>query len=466
MRFPSDILGKTDYDLFSPEVADRLTAIKQTYLQSGKSGHTDVMIDHEGLSWTIRLFIEPFRDLTGAVAGITVAGIDLTDILQIKEVLQISEEKYRALFDETNDICFVFTVLSDTEGNTVDFILDDLNRQVLTLMGREKHELIGSHLSTFRPEIDPGWFESLKQVSVTGSQICFEGFSEYFQLHVSVNVYPVGVGRIGVVIRDISDLNRVYQQIEYQRDLALSLLTTTDLDEAINQILNAGMHIPGIDSGGIYFITDDQVLHLRAHRGLSPEFIDAVRRVPSTPAITEAFHSGTPIYYSSGDLSPARTPNQVLSREGLRAYLAIPILNKGRCYAILNLGSHILDAIPLQERPYLESLGAHLGEILARLNHETDISGANHHPGIRTYVQILNSDGKILEGSAPYDEQGYAPVSIKNLIQGEKERLHTGNEVSGVVISGGSDGETYRIRIRFVPWDREVAYLAIGERFL
>lgn len=463
---PTDLLGKTDHDIFPPDVAERLTKVKRKFLHTGEGGHSDVVIDYGGRSWTIRMFIEPFRDLNGIVAGITVASIDLTDLIKVKEALHISEKKYRCLFNETNDISIVFTVIPDRQGLPAEFVFEDLNRRALTLIGRKKPELIGRHLSTFRPDIDPQWFTSLRQVAATGEQVCFEGYSELFSRHISVNAYSIGDGRIGVLARDISDLVRAYQQVEFQRDLALSLSATTDLDEVLHLILQTGMQVPGIDSGGIYFFDDnDYSLHLQAHSGMKPEFIGAVSIVPITPAIEDAYNSGMPIYYSTGAPSPARTPIDVLMREGLNAYVALPILNNGRFYAVLNLGSHTLNNIPILERPYLESLAAHLGETLARVRHESELSRGTCQTEITTFLEILDVDGKILEGSAPYDTHGYAPVTIRNLIQGEKELLYTGQEVSGMIQSCACSHEKFQVRVRFIPWGREVAYLAIGERF-
>lgn len=460
----ADLLGKTDYEIYPPEVAERLGTVKRTALQSGKSVRADLNIGDGDRERSVRIFVEPFHDLNGTIAGITVAAIDLTDIFRTREALRISEDKFRRFFDETNDVCLVFRIIFDDMGEPVDYVFDDLNRQTLALIGKTKPEIIGRPLSAFPSYFDSRWLPSLHNVATNGVPVVLEGFSEHYLRHFSVHVYPVGGEQIGVIARDISHLVRSYEQVEHQRDLALILGSTVNLQEALHQILEAGIRVPGIDSGGIYFTDDNTVLHLQAHIGLQPEFINKVSTIEITPAVEEAYRAGTPIYYSPGLPSPTRTPESTLNLEELTTYVSLPILNNGKLFAILNLGSHTLDEIPAIERPYLEALPAHLGETLARVRYGTGFSGIADRSENDTQIQILDSDCRILEGSALFDEAGYAPESVRSMISGGKELLFTGQEVTGEVSLTAGHGHTYRIRVRFIPWGREVAYLVIWKR--
>jgi PAS domain S-box-containing protein len=463
---PLDVIGKTDADIFVPEVAERLTKIKKGALVDGKGGHADVELDHLGRRWTVRMFFKPFRDTRGEISGLTIVVIDLTDLFMVKEALMSSEEKYRRLFEETNDICMVFSIIRDKAGHAVDFEYMDLNQRALTLMGREKREVIGRRLSDFRPDIDPRWFASLRQVADHGEHESFEGHSELFHRYVSVNAYPTGDGRIGVLARDISDLIRVHGQVEHQRDLGLALAATDDLQEALHLILEAGKKVPGIDSGGIYFIDDaNRLVTLHSHIGLNQPYIDAVSSVPITPDMENAFNRSEPVYFRIDGVSKVPPSLDQLLKEGLKSYVALPILKDEKVYAILNLGSHTLHEIPICDRPYLESLTGYLGEALARLRRGLKNSGVSPLSPPSTFFQILDSDGRILDGSFQYGHEGFAHDMVRNLIHEGHASLLTGQEVSDFVKPDASH-LMFRVRLRFMPWGRDVAYLVIWERSL
>lgn len=464
---PQEVLGKTDHDIFPPEIADRLASVKRKALHSGKSVKADLEIDVGGRLRSMRLFVEPFRDTNGSVSGITVAGIDLTDLFRTREALRISEEKFRRFFDETSDICIVFKAVTDESGAPIDFVFEDLNRQALSRIEATKKDIIGRPLSAFPPDIDPRWFSALMTAASTGEPVTFECYSALYCRHLSVHVYLVGEGHIGVIAHDISIFMRSYEQVEHQRDLAIALASTTDISKALSLILDTGMRVPGIDAGGIYFAVEGGTLSLQAHAGLSQDFITAVSSIQFTPRVRDMFHEGVPLYYTPQTPLPSHTAPEALVNEGLSTYVSIPILTHGTLFAVLNLGSHVLSEIPAIERPYLEGLASYLGEVLARLRycsiHQEDVppeSGDLVWP----VIQVYNSDGDLIEGSPVYSNGSRAHHQVWDLVTTGKDLLFTGQEVTGILPLPGCLNQQARVRIRFVPWGREIAYLVIWSR--
>ena len=77
--FKSDqVIGKTDADLLPENEATALMALKQKVLESGKGVRQNVQMTIEGKTFVQDLTIEPLRDSTGAVVGITCASLDIT----------------------------------------------------------------------------------------------------------------------------------------------------------------------------------------------------------------------------------------------------------------------------------------------------------------------------------------------------------------------------------------------------
>ncbi len=85
---PSDVLGKTNTDLFSPEDAARLDALDRAVLRSGERAQGEVQISAPGGETRHLLATqEPLRNTSGAIVGLTGAATDITDQKRAQEQL-------------------------------------------------------------------------------------------------------------------------------------------------------------------------------------------------------------------------------------------------------------------------------------------------------------------------------------------------------------------------------------------
>src|SRR5690606_29209856 len=74
------VVGKTDADLFSADVADQVVEAKRDVLAHGQGTSLNVVMSTaEGGSQYLRLSIEPLRDAAGDTIGLTSAVVDLTE---------------------------------------------------------------------------------------------------------------------------------------------------------------------------------------------------------------------------------------------------------------------------------------------------------------------------------------------------------------------------------------------------
>ena len=106
-RLEKDILGKTDADLYPEAEADRLMQIKARVLAMGTGLRQEAFWTVNGEKHHYDLTIEPIRDVSGNIAGITGAALDITDRKRLEqEVLQITELEQRRMGQDLHDgIC-------------------------------------------------------------------------------------------------------------------------------------------------------------------------------------------------------------------------------------------------------------------------------------------------------------------------------------------------------------------------
>ena len=88
-----DCLGKTDDEIFAPDDAARMTAVKKRALESGRAAREAITFTLQGTTYHIDLTVYPLRDVAGEVVGVTCACIDVTELHETAQALRRAKEK-------------------------------------------------------------------------------------------------------------------------------------------------------------------------------------------------------------------------------------------------------------------------------------------------------------------------------------------------------------------------------------
>ncbi len=95
--FIGDIpLGKTDKEILPPEDAAQLTKIKRRVLESGHGERAEVKTTFNGVEFFYDLTVEPLRNASGEIEGITCASMDVTYRKNAEEELKRAKEAAEA----------------------------------------------------------------------------------------------------------------------------------------------------------------------------------------------------------------------------------------------------------------------------------------------------------------------------------------------------------------------------------
>jgi signal transduction histidine kinase len=81
-------VGKTDAELFSPEDASRLAALKRRVIAAGLLTREEVSVNVGGKTYFYDMTLDPLYDANGSVIGLTCAATDITDRKQIEDQLR------------------------------------------------------------------------------------------------------------------------------------------------------------------------------------------------------------------------------------------------------------------------------------------------------------------------------------------------------------------------------------------
>jgi PAS domain S-box-containing protein len=94
-----DVLGKTDHDLMLPDEAETLTKLKRGVMATGQGARADVVVTSMVGEVAFDLVIEPLRDDTGAIIGVTGVSLDISERRRVaaeRDALLAAEQTARA----------------------------------------------------------------------------------------------------------------------------------------------------------------------------------------------------------------------------------------------------------------------------------------------------------------------------------------------------------------------------------
>ncbi len=140
---PEELIGKTDLDLFPEELARSEFDEEQKMLRSGKPIIDKEQTTRDPLSGTVirSLMISkiPLRDPQGNIVGLVGTNRDVTAMASVREALKISEEKYRTIFENVQDVFYQ----TDLTGTII-----DISPSIERYSRYPREELIGKPVET------------------------------------------------------------------------------------------------------------------------------------------------------------------------------------------------------------------------------------------------------------------------------------------------------------------------------
>jgi PAS domain S-box-containing protein len=153
----NEIVGKTDYDFYPKELAEKYRVDDKRVMESGETHDIEEEYIENGQKKYVHTVKTPGKDENGNVVGILGIFWDITESKKMELAVKQSEEKYRKQFEEAMDAIFV----ADAQTG----VITDCNRAALELLGYEKSELIGKHQRVLHPqqEIDGDFSKTFRQ---------------------------------------------------------------------------------------------------------------------------------------------------------------------------------------------------------------------------------------------------------------------------------------------------------------
>jgi PAS domain S-box-containing protein len=359
-----DIIGKTSQELgIWARYEDREAALEELRAHGKVRGlRADVRTKHGTLlKGFFHAEIIPYQGQHCLLSTFN----DLTGTLDAMQALAASEAKYRALAESSPEMIYVV----DKQG-----VVQYVNPAGLAQFEGGEAAVIGKHLrDLYPPALAQRHLKAIAAVVDTGRPLKselleqFPGGARWIDARLSPIRDAAGVitGVLGMS-QDVTERKLAEERALVQRDLALALLQTTELEVGLRACFASALRVSGMDCGGIYLrdpASGD--LHLVHHQGLSAAFVEAVRHVAADAPSTAVVMAGKPVFVPrEGKPAPGFLGPEA---EGLRSIAVIPFAHRDEVIGCLNAASHTLAEIPPEAKIALETIVAQIGGSVAGL---------------------------------------------------------------------------------------------------
>ncbi len=231
-----DIVGKTAFDVFSPELASQFHTDDQALIESGESliSAERETIDSEGNQKTVLTTKIPWRDSNGEILGLVGISRDITERKRFENMLFENEQRLRLITDNVHDI------ITQTDA---EHYMIYASESCQSLLGYEPYELLGKYPSDFiHPDDQLGMVSKLQASEEAGLQyVTFEARvrhndGHYLMMESAVKfVFDEQSNNSGAVfiIRDITE--RKHMENALRKNEERLRLITDNIQDLITQ---------------------------------------------------------------------------------------------------------------------------------------------------------------------------------------------------------------------------------------
>jgi len=233
---------------------------------------------------------------------------------------------------------------------------------------------------TDSPCSTPVWMCPLQQMIQTGDPISIthpcpeEQGALSSAKYIKLSMYPLKDpdGRItGAVClrRDVSAERKLEAEMltRHHQLLALSRISEavsglSRLDDILNVALDTVLEIVHGTIGGILLVNQrTQELHYRVQRGLSSKYAEEVRLKIGVGIAGTVAQSGEPILLTDISTDPRTEHVDLVSAEGLKGFVSVPLRAKNKVVGVVNVASHLPGQFAREDMYLLDSIGHQVG---------------------------------------------------------------------------------------------------------
>jgi signal transduction histidine kinase len=248
---------------------------------------------------------------------------------------------------------------------------------------------------------------------------------------LKISAYPVhdSNGDIKGIVelrRDVTASKELESQIlrQHHELLALSRVSAAlsglwDLDAILRVALNSVLEIMNGNIGGILLFDEQkQTLSYRVHQGLSTRYVEGIHLRPGEGVAGRVAQTGKSLLLEDISADPRPANPDLISTEGLKAFISVPLRAKDKVLGVLNVASKMPRQFTDNDMHLLNSIGDQVGVAIeeASLHERLRKARERYQKLARQTLMVQEEERKRLAGEL-HDETSQALSGMELQLQ-------------------------------------------------
>lgn len=255
------------------------------------------------------------------------------------------------------------------------------NLPVRSRLGQENRQISGRPCyevwqGADRPCAAPLWECPLRDVVRTGQpkSIIHRLDSQGPDTYLRITAYPLqdGSDEVSKILELRSDVTaeraletqilRRHHQLSILNNISSTVSLHHDLDTILKVALDNVLEIINGVVGGILLLDKKtDTLHYRVYRGLSANYAGRIRLALGEGIAGTVARTGEPMLIEDVSKDPRAANPDLMSAEGLKAWVSIPLKARNEVLGVMNIVSHVAGRFSADDVSLLTSIGHYLG---------------------------------------------------------------------------------------------------------
>jgi len=369
-----DAVGKSLDNVFTIEsLGERTEPLVERVLNKGEvKAPTTALLTSNGRRIPIDHSATSIKDDKGITMGIVVVFHDITERKKAEEALRASEEKYRDLVENINDVIY---------AANADGMLTYVSPAVESFIGYTPSDIVGHHFSEFIYEEDLSRlkknFQSILSGNTTANEYRVVSKSgEIRWMRTSSRPVFTGNRLFGVqgVLADITERKRAELQLKSLFEASKLINSTMDVNEIFGFISDSIQELVGFENLIIFLVPDDKKSVYPAYA--SGRIKDGVKDLPfgyGEGSVSQCIKAKKPVL-SEGVSTEGRK-----DMADMNSQIVVPLITEGDCIGALHISRSIPNTYTQQDIDVLQPLS----EV---------ISSAVRHSKLHNEIKELNQE--------------------------------------------------------------------------
>ncbi|MGZ6387065.1 MAG: PAS domain S-box protein, partial [Ktedonobacteraceae bacterium] len=346
---PDEIVGKTDYDFYTKELAQKYRADDNRIIESGKTEEIEEEYIQDGQEVIVHTVKTPIRDDNGNTTGVLGIFWDITEHKRAEESLREAEARYHIIFEN---------MVEGIYQTTLDGRFVTINSALAHIFGYESSEEFLSKITNAKQlYVEPSHRDELarlvqKHGVVTGFEAELRR-KEGNIIWISLNIRTVhdASGRVTALagtLLDITESKRAKEEIIQRAQLAalgtevgFALTQNETLQGILKRCTEALINHLNVAFARIWtFNQEENVLELQASSGMYTHIDGAHGRIPFGMFKIGLIAQERKPHLTNNVIGDPRVHNQEWAkREGMVAFAGYPLIVEDRLVGVMALFS-------------------------------------------------------------------------------------------------------------------------------